>query len=140
MINARVETVPTSKLFQGVWRIARALAIADGWYEWIWRAQAQAALFHPVEICGAYVLRCHRPLLGSEAGMIDLHDRRPLVLPPDVAREWIDPELCADRAAEIGREAATPVDAFEWYPVSKAVGNVKNDGPDLLTLIDNPLL
>lgn len=160
MINARVETAATSKMFRGIWRTGRALVIADGWYEWkkdpqnpkrkqpyfIRLKSAEPMFFaaigqfrpatqEPREDDGFVIITA-----AADAGMIDIHDRRPLVLPPDVAREWIDPELSEDRAAEIGREAATPVDAFEWYPVSKAVGNVKNDGPDLLTLIDNPLL
>lgn len=34
-INARVETVATSKFFKGVWSNGRALVFADGWYEWV---------------------------------------------------------------------------------------------------------
>ncbi|WP_288357077.1 SOS response-associated peptidase family protein [uncultured Pseudomonas sp.] len=160
MINARVETAATSKMFRGIWKTGRALVIADGWYEWkkdpedpkrkqpyFIRLKSKEPMFfaaigqfrpvnqEPREDDGFVVITA-----ASDAGMIDIHDRRPLVLTPDIAREWIDPELSEDRAAEIGREEGTPVDAFEWYAVSKAVGSVKSDGPDLLTLIVNPLL
>lgn len=157
MINARVETAATSKMFRGIWKSGRALVIADGWYEWKkdpkWKqpyfirlksrepmffaaiGQFRPANQEPREDDGFVIITA-----ASDAGMIDIHDRRPLALPPDVAREWIDPDLSEDRAAEIGSEESTPVDAFEWYPVSKAVGSVKHDRPDLLTLIANPLL
>lgn len=75
---------------------------------------------------------------ASDIRITDVHDRLPLVPPPDVACEWIDPELSEDRATEIGRDEKTPADDFECYPISKAVGSVKNDEPDLLTPIDNP--
>lgn len=134
--------------------------IADGWYEWkkdpkdpkrkqpyFIRLKSKEPMFFAA--IGQFRPTTHEPreddgfviiTAASDAGIIDIHDRRPLVLPPDVAREWINPELSEGRAAEIGREVGTPVDAFEWYPVNKAVGNVKNDGPELLTLIQNPLL
>ncbi|RMP02023.1 hypothetical protein ALQ31_05581 [Pseudomonas amygdali pv. morsprunorum] len=35
------------------------------------------------------------------------------------------------RAAEIAREYCTPVDEFEWYKVGRAVGNVRNQAPEL---------
>lgn len=160
MINARVEMAATSKIFRGIWKTGRALVIADGWYEWktdpedpkrkqpyVIRLKSREPMFfaaigqfrpanqEPREDDGLVVI-----IAASDAGMIDIHDRRPLVIPPDIAREWIDPELAEDRAAEIGREEATRVDAFEWYSVSKAAGSVKNDRLDLLTLIDKPLL
>lgn len=30
---------------------------------------------------------------ASDTGMVDIHDRRPLVLTPKLAREWIEPDL-----------------------------------------------
>ncbi|KPA95351.1 hypothetical protein PF70_04653 [Pseudomonas asplenii] len=30
---------------------------------------------------------------ASDQGMLDMHDRRPLVLSPEHAREWVDPDL-----------------------------------------------
>ncbi|EGH97592.1 Uncharacterized protein AC500_2824 [Pseudomonas amygdali pv. lachrymans] len=50
------------------------------------------------------------------------------MLSPELAREWTD----SARAAEIARECCTPVDEFEWYKVGKAVGNVRNQGQDLI--------
>ncbi|PBP70536.1 hypothetical protein CCL15_13375 [Pseudomonas syringae] len=69
---------------------------------------------------------------ASDQGMFDIHDRRPLVLSPELAREWTDSATDPARAAEIARECCTPVDEFEWYKVGKAVGNVRNQGQDLI--------
>ena len=69
---------------------------------------------------------------ASDQGMVDIHDRKPLVLTPEHAREWIDPYLTPARAEEIAKECCQPVEDFEWYAVGKAVGNVKNQGADLL--------
>lgn len=35
-------------------------------------------------------------------------------------------------AAEIASIGAVPADDFTWHPVTRAVGNVKNQGPELL--------
>lgn len=63
---------------------------------------------------------------------MDIHDRKPLVLTPEHAREWIDPNLPPARAEEIAKECCQPADDFEWYAVGKAVESVKNQGADLL--------
>src|SRR5450830_1474465 len=69
---------------------------------------------------------------ASDQGMLDIHDRRPLVLAPEHAREWIDPELSPTRAEDIAKNLCLPVEAFEWYPVGTAVGNVRNQGAELI--------
>ncbi len=69
---------------------------------------------------------------ASDQGMVDIHDRRPLVLTPEYANEWLEADLSHERAAEIAAECCRPVDDFEWYVVGKEVGNVKNQGAQLL--------
>jgi len=69
--------------------------------------------------------------------MVDIHDRHPVVLPPDVAREWMEPGLLLERAEDLARHHDTPVEAFEWYPVDKAVGNFRNHGPELINHCPN---
>jgi putative SOS response-associated peptidase YedK len=64
--------------------------------------------------------------------MVDIHDRRPLVLSPEQAREWLDPDLSPAQAEEIARDRSRPEADFEWYAVGKEVGNVKNQGAQLL--------
>lgn len=151
-INARVETVTTGKFFKQLWPKERALVVADGWYEWVKdpndpkkkqpyfiRLKSQAPMFfaalaqvhpglEPHEGDGFVIITA-----ASDQGMVDIHDRRPLVLAPEHAREWIDPELSPARAEDIAKNLCLPVDAFEWYPVGTAVGNVRNQGAELIT-------
>ncbi len=34
LINARIETAATSRMFKPLWNHGRAIVFADGWYEW----------------------------------------------------------------------------------------------------------
>ena len=150
-INARAETVVTGKFFKGLWPKGRALAPANGWFEWLpdpadpKRKQpyyitsadggplffaALAEVHHsvePDERDGFVIITA-----AADQGLVDIHDRKPLVLPPDVAREWIDPATSPERAAEIVAIGCRPAQDFRWFPVDKAVGNVRNQGPALI--------
>lgn len=68
----------------------------------------------------------------SDQGMVDIHDRRPVVLSTEHAREWVDPGTTTERAAEIAKECCRPTDGFTWFEVSKDVGNVRNQGARLI--------
>jgi putative SOS response-associated peptidase YedK len=68
----------------------------------------------------------------SKGGMVDIHDRRPIVLTPELAREWIDPDTTLHRAEQLLLRQGRPSDDFEWFKVGKAVGNVRNQGPELI--------
>ena len=70
---------------------------------------------------------------ASDQGMVDIHDRKPLVLAPGLAREWLDPDLKPERAQEIARDHCRPVEDFEWFPVGESVGNVRSQGADLIS-------
>lgn len=37
----------------------------------------------------------------SAGGMVDIHDRRPVVLGPELAREWLDPATPKERAEQM---------------------------------------
>lgn len=68
----------------------------------------------------------------SAGGMVDIHDRRPVTLSPELAREWLDPGTPKERAEQIVLLQDEPTDAFEWFKVNRAIGNVRNQGPDLI--------
>jgi putative SOS response-associated peptidase YedK len=151
LINARVETVVTGKFFKQLWPNGRVIAPANGWFEWVKdlddpkikqpyfiRLKSQAPMFYgalaqvtpglePRDEDGFVIITA-----ASDQGMVDIHDRRPLVLTPEHANEWLDPELSPTRAEEIAKVCCRPVDDFEWYPVSRAVGNVRNQEPELV--------
>lgn len=156
-INARGETVMTGKFFKALWPNGRALSPANGWFEWIpdpddpKRKQPyyiQAADGAPLFF--AALAEVHPSLAQKERdgfviitaaadqGLVDIHDRKPLVLPPEVAREWIDPKTSAERLAAIVETGCRPAGDFRWYPVGKQVGNVRNKGPELIEPIRKP--
>ena len=134
------------------------LAPANGWFEWIpdpadpKRKQPYyitaanneplffAALaevhggFEPDDRDGFVIITA-----AADEGMVDIHDRKPLVLNPDLAREWMAPTTTAERAEEIARDGCRPAADFKWHAVSKLVGNVRNQGPELIEPIPMPL-
>jgi putative SOS response-associated peptidase YedK len=150
-INARVETVATGKFFKQLWPNGRALAPANGWFEWVkdpddpkkkqpyfirlksgepmfFAALAQVHTgLEPHEGDGFVIITD-----ASDAGMVDIHDRRPVVLSPEDAREWLEPGLSSERVMALVLHSRAVGD-FEWYPVGREVGNVRNQGPGLIT-------
>jgi putative SOS response-associated peptidase YedK len=150
-INARVETVTTGKFFKQLWPNGRAIVPSDGWYEWVKdpedpkkkqpyfiRLKSRRPMFfgalaevnpglEPHEGDGFVIITA-----ASDQGMVDIHDRRPLVLNPEHANEWLDPNITPSRAEEIAKEFCRPTQEFEWFPVGKAVGNVRNQGSELI--------
>lgn len=69
----------------------------------------------------------------SDQGMVDIHDRRPVVLSAEHAREWIDPETTQGARYRDLQRVLQPDRGFTWFEVSKYVGNVRNQGPHLIT-------
>ena len=160
-INARVETAATSKFFRDIWQTVRAIVPADGWYEWN-KDAANPKIKQPYYI----TLRSGEPMFfaalgrfqrgasleprdgdgfvvitsSSAAGMLDIHDRRPLVLSPEYAALWMQQELLPLKAEELALAQGLCVEEFEWHPVGKDVGNVRNDGPELINRIAQPLV
>lgn len=57
-----------------------------------------------------------------------MHDRRPLVLSPDAAREWVRQDIGGKEASEIATDGSMSADKFIWHAVTRAVGNVKKSG------------
>ena len=117
------------------------------------RRKAQTAVLHQTQIRWSDVLRRHRRFRSgpdieprntdgfaiitsaSDQGMVDIHDWMPVVLPPDVAQEWLEPGLAPEHSEDLARHHAEPVESFEWYEVGKEVGNVANRGSSLIKRI-----
>ena len=67
--------------------------------------------------------------------MAEIHDRMPVVIPPEQWATWLDP---APREPGELRALLEPREdiALAAYPVSTLVNNVRNDGPDLVLPLD----
>ena len=58
------------------------------------------------------------------------------MLPADAAAAWLDPATPPEMAEEIVRIAALGPDAFAWHAVDRAIGNVRNQGPELVAPVN----
>ena len=70
----------------------------------------------------------------------EIHDRTPLLVPPRDWARWLDPALADPGAGLLVPGTPGVLDA---WAVGTAVGNVRNDGPDLVRPLDaqaQPLL
>ncbi|HBO2999633.1 TPA: SOS response-associated peptidase family protein [Pseudomonas aeruginosa] len=148
-INARAEKVATSRFYNSAWR-HRALCPVSGWFEWVAEGGPRKQPFHIQHRDGSPILCAaigqfpgiddeqderHGFVIitaDSAGGMVDIHDRRPVVLLPELAREWIDPATTPERAEQIVLHQGEPSESFTWYAVDPAVGNVRNQGPHLV--------
>jgi putative SOS response-associated peptidase YedK len=72
----------------------------------------------------------------SDAGLIDVHDRRPLVFAPDAARRWLDPALPLKEVEQLARNACAPASQFVWYRVSADVNRALNDEARLIEALE----
>ncbi len=150
LINARGETAATGRMFKPLWVHGRAIVPADGWFEWkkegdkkqpyfIYHKQHLPLFFAAIGKAPYNKEHGHEGFVivtaASQKGMVDIHDRRPLVLTADVISEWLDSNTSARRAEEIAHDAALPEKAFTWHPVDKAVGSIKNQDANLINKI-----
>jgi putative SOS response-associated peptidase YedK len=146
-INARAETVAQLPAFRAALARRRCLVPADGWYEWARREDggrqpmymtsrdgsglAFAGLY---EIWGGPDERIISTAIITTAAAGELetvHDRMPLLLPRESWSAWLDPGR-EDPGTLLDPPARTLLDALELRPVGTAVGNVNNEGPDLI--------
>lgn len=158
MINARAETLTSKPSFRSAAARRRCLIPSNGYFEWQVRAggdgkqpwflsrgegdpvMAFAGIFEawrdptggqeaPWLLTCAIVTRSAPDALGQ------IHDRMPVVVPPDLWDAWLDPGLTErERVNEL--LTSIPAPALVPRRVGRAVGNVRNDGPDLIVPVD----
>lgn len=113
LFNARVETAPEKPAFREAWARHRCVIPASWYYEWEHRPDAAAGkpvtgdryrirpAEGPLMMAGLYRMEERMgisvpvfTILTREPGpsLRFLHDRMPLILPPDLARAWIHPD------------------------------------------------
>jgi putative SOS response-associated peptidase YedK len=145
MINARAETVATAPAFAPSFASRRALVPADGWYEWLRLAGGgkQAYFMTPADgstlaLAGVWSrwgtdARLTFSIVTTAAlgELTAVHDRMPLVLPPSRWEQWL-----AGDQPPLDPPPPELLAGLELRPVGPAVGNVRNDGPELVTKLD----
>jgi putative SOS response-associated peptidase YedK len=70
-----------------------------------------------------------------EGGLVDIHDRRPVVLEPKDAWRWMDPETPVEEAAHIAQSRSLPTEEFTWWKVSRAVNRANPNNNDKHLLV-----
>jgi putative SOS response-associated peptidase YedK len=150
MINARAETAPGKPAFRNAFRRRRCLVPASGFYEW----QRQGRLKQPYYICrqdgktiaiaglwdrwegteGTPIESC--TLLTTEANELiaPLHDRMPVILPPESYELWLNPSE-QDPAVLHPLLAPYPPDKMAARPVSRRVNDPSADDAGLVDLL-----
>ena len=76
-------------------------------------------------------------VITTSAGpdMGDIHHRMPVVLEPEVLDEWLDPDN-RDKPELESLLVASPAGTLIHRAVGRSVGNVRNDGPELIEAAD----
>jgi putative SOS response-associated peptidase YedK len=143
-INARAETVATKPAFREAFRKRRCLVPADGFYEWENTRDGKQPYRitlkdgEPFAMAGLWEWwRRGEQRIESFTIIVTtanelsrrIHDRMPVILHPDTWDAWL-----TAKDAETPTVLLQPYPASQMtiYPVSKRVGNVKNDDPELI--------
>ncbi len=159
MINARSESVFEKPAFRKAIRRQRCLIPADGFYEWrkITTAGKSKTVSQPYYIylsnglpfafAGLWdiwkgeeepVLSCTILTIAANTLIQALHERMPVILPPEAYDLWLDPAVTADEAIQPLLRAYPP-EEMALRPVSSRVNSPANDGPENIREIENPL-
>jgi putative SOS response-associated peptidase YedK len=149
--NARSEDFTTKPAFKNAWqRGQRCLVVTDGFYEWK-KLDAKGKNKQPYTIAmadsmmvmaalwekwkgrksGNEVLSCTVLTCTPNDVMAELHDRMPVILAESGWPKWLGGETATEDEL-LALLKPCPDEVLKIWPVGKAVGNVKNNGADLI--------
>jgi putative SOS response-associated peptidase YedK len=152
MINARLETLTERPAFRTAIRRRRCLVPATGYFEWERRAGERGRVPQFLHRDGATLwfaglYDAWRPREPDDVGSLvrsftivttkapdalgHIHDRSPVVLPPDLRDAWLDP-AATDAEVAVALLRAAPPPELAVREVSPAVNNHRNNGPALV--------
>jgi len=80
-------------------------------------------------IVGAIVFGIIGFFIDGGKGALWGANRMPVIVDPEGARTWLD-------SCEIGTVPRLPVAGLTWHAVPRAVGAVRNQGPELIEPVD----
>ncbi|TSI12424.1 SOS response-associated peptidase [Brevibacterium aurantiacum] len=145
--NARSEGPASKNTWRGPIKHSRAILPATGYYEWKTEGKTKTPNYihlpdDPLLFAGLYswwrpkgsddawtltTTIVTRPSTGDVA---ELHDRAPVILPPDFVDEWVDAGTEGDQTlVDAAVAASTPqLEQLEFHEVAKLTG----DGPELV--------
>jgi putative SOS response-associated peptidase YedK len=146
--NARAESLTSSGLFRDAFRRRRCLVPVDGFYEWRRDGKVKTPLHihdpgrgilalaglwtgRQDEATGEWIRSFTIVTTTPNEFMASIHDRMPVVIPPESWELWLDP---TPRDAGELRALLEPGNAvgLAAYAVGTLVNNARNDGPALI--------
>jgi putative SOS response-associated peptidase YedK len=146
-INARAETLLEKPMFKGLVARRRCLVPISGFYEWqatggrkqphyvtaadgeVW---ALAGLYDEREGADGEPLASFTVVTTTANPLLrPLHDRMPVILPREAEEEWVSREVTDPLQVE-RLLLSYPEERIALWPVSPAVNNVRNNGPELI--------
>lgn len=153
MINARSETVASKPAFKSAAARRRCLAPSIGYFEWQHdggrktpyflhapgeQTLAMAALYEvwhddalPEDDPNRWVWTSTIITRQATDALGEIHDRCPVLVPPEMWQQWLD---CSEDDPAVAERLLKNMPEPHLQPreVSKAVGNVRNNGPELI--------
>lgn len=157
MINARSETVATKPAFKTAAAKRRCLVPSLGYYEWQQADGAKIPYFlhrsddRLLAMAGLYELwrdpgkaeddpqrwlwTCTVITRPATDALGEIHDRCPVLVPDDLRARWLD---CTSGDAEVAQHLLDEMPEPHLVPrqIGTAVGNVRNNGPDLIVAVE----
>jgi putative SOS response-associated peptidase YedK len=153
-INARAETITVSRTYREPFKKRRCLVPASGFYEWKkigdpMVKKDRVKIPYAFDLANGHMMAFaglwdawkdpangqwlqSYTIITTEANelMAPVHDRMPVILHPGDFNRWLDREVTDQPPIDLLRPF--PADEMEAFEVSKDVGNVKNNSPELL--------
>lgn len=149
LINARGETLAEKPSFRAAYKRRRCLVLADGFYEWVKTPGEKAKTPHyiqleskePFALAGLWeiwhapdgsILKTANIITTQPNPMVaKLHNRMPVILPPEAYQPWLDPEeKNADQLDHFLKPY--PAEDMLHYAVSRTVNSPSNDSPECI--------
>ncbi len=147
MINARAETLAEKPSFKRLLRSRRCLVPADGFYEWKKERSGKTPMYITLKDGGPFafaglwdlwrdpdgrqIRTCTLITTEPNAVVAPIHDRMPVILPPEARDLWLDNAI-QDEHALLPLLSPYPAEAMTARAVSRLVNNPKSEGAELI--------
>ncbi|MCU1572740.1 MAG: hypothetical protein JWO93_822 [Micrococcaceae bacterium] len=160
MINARVETILEKPAFRKAALKHRALVPGEGYYEWQKTADGKiptylhaaddsliafAGLYEfwpdptlPEDDPNKWLMSCTIITTTATDALGHIHDRTPLIVPPDLYDDWLAVETLERQDVQQLLDAM-PEPVLVPRVVSGRVNSVRNNGPELIEPAEPPV-
>jgi putative SOS response-associated peptidase YedK len=155
-INARSETLDARRSFRESFARRRCLIPADGFYEWRRLGKTKQPFYFqlkdetPFAFAGIWdewrdstsetktgvkpITSCSIITTAPNELLASIHDRMPVILPPDAYDTWLREDAGVDELKEW--LAPFPAEEMKSFPVSDRVNYVRIDEPDLVDPVE----